>query len=298
MTSKKIMSKPEEKFNKRRLRASYVTSVVSIALVLFMLGLLGLIVLHARKLSDYVKENIGFSIIMKDNVQESNILAFQKELNTTSFVKSTEYITRERAAADLQKDLGEDFVDFLGYNPLLPSIEVSLKADYANNDSLTLIEQRVMGNSDVKEVYYQKSLVDMVNQNVRKISMVLLGFSLLLMLISVALINNTIRLSVYSKRFLIKSMLLVGATRGFIQRPFLVKGLLHGLVAAFIAIVLLIGVLYLAGRQMPELTGLQDKNMFFALFGLIVIAGLTLSCISTWLAVRKFLRMKTDHLYY
>lgn len=292
------MSKAEEKFNRRRLRASYITSVVSIALVLFMLGLLGLIVLHAQKLSDYVKENIGFSIIMKDNVQESNILAFQKELNATSFVKTTEYITRERAAAELQKDLGEDFVDFLGYNPLLPSIEVSLKADYANNDSLKLIEQRVMNNSQVKEVYYQKSLVDMVNQNVRKISMVLLGFSMLLMLISVALINNTIRLSVYSKRFLIKSMLLVGATRGFIQRPFLVKGLLHGLVASFLAILLLLSVLYLAGRQMPELAGLQDKNVFLALFGLIIIAGLTLSCISTWLAVRKFLRMKTDHLYY
>jgi cell division transport system permease protein len=292
------MTKPEEKFNRRRLRASYVTSVVSIALVLFMLGLLGLIVLHARKLSDYVKENIGFSVIMKENVQESNILAFQRELNATSFVKSTEYITRERAAADLKKDLGEDFVDFLGYNPLLPSLEVSLKADYANNDSLKLIEQRVMLNSQVKEVYYQKSVVDMVNQNVRKISMVLLGFSILLMLISVALINNTIRLSVYSKRFLIKSMLLVGATRGFVQRPFLVKGLLHGLAAAILAIILLIGVLYLAGRQMPELAGLQDKKMFIALFGLIVIAGLTLSCISTWLAVRKFLRMKTDHLYY
>ena len=292
------MSKAEEKFNKRRLRASYITSVVSIALVLFMLGLLGLIVLHAHKLSDYVKENIGFSIIMKDNVREADILAFQKELNATSFVKSTEYITRERAAAELQKDLGEDFVDFLGYNPLLPSIEVSLKADYANNDSLNLIEQRVVENSQVKEVYYQKSLVDMVNQNVRKISMVLLGFSMLLMLISVALINNTIRLSVYSKRFLIKSMLLVGATRGFIQRPFLVKGLVHGLVAAFLAILLLIGVLYMAGRQMPELAGLQDKNMFLALFIIIVIAGLTLSCISTWLAVRKFLRIKTDHLYY
>jgi len=292
------MSKPEEKFNRRRLRASYVTSVVSIALVLFMLGLLGLIVLHAHKLSDYVKENIGFSIIMKDNVQESDILSFQKELDSTSFVKSTEYITRERAAADLKKDLGEDFVDFLGYNPLLPSIEVSLKADYANNDSLKLIEQRVMSNTQVKEVYYQKSLVDMVNQNVRKISMVLLGFSLLLMLISVALINNTIRLSVYSKRFLIKSMLLVGATRGFIQRPFLVKGLLHGLVAAMIAILLLLTVLYFAGRQMPELAGLQDANMFLALFAVLIIAGLTLSCISTWLAVRKFLRMKTDHLYY
>lgn len=292
------MSKAEEKFNKRRLRASYITSVVSIALVLFMLGLLGLIVLHAHKLSDYVKENIGFSIIMKDNVREADILAFQKELNATSFVKSTEYITRERAAAELQKDLGEDFVDFLGYNPLLPSIEVSLKADYANNDSLNLIEQRVVDNSQVKEVYYQKSLVDMVNQNVRKISMVLLGFSMLLMLISVALINNTIRLSVYSKRFLIKSMLLVGATRGFIQWPFLVKGLVHGLVAAFLAILLLIGVLYMAGRQMPELAGLQDKNMFLALFIIIVIAGLTLSCISTWLAVRKFLRIKTDHLYY
>jgi len=292
------MSKPEEKFNRRRLRASYVTSVVSIALVLFMLGLLGLIVLHAHKLSDYVKENIGFSIIMKDNVQESDILSFQKELDSTSFVKSTEYITRERAAADLKKDLGEDFVDFLGYNPLLPSIEVSLKADYANNDSLKLIEQRVMSNTQVKEVYYQKSLVDMVNQNVRKISMVLLGFSLLLMLISVALINNTIRLSVYSKRFLIKSMLLVGATRGFIQRPFLVKGLLHGLVAAMIAILLLLTVLYFAGRQMPELAGLQDANMFLALFAVLIFAGLTLSCISTWLAVRKFLRMKTDHLYY
>ncbi|HEX7412135.1 MAG TPA: permease-like cell division protein FtsX [Bacteroidales bacterium] len=292
------MSKPEEKFNKRRLRASYVTSVVSIALVLFMLGLLGLIVFHARKLSDYVKENIGFSIIMKENVPESNILIYQKALRATSFVKSTEYITRERAAAELQKDLGEDFVDFLGYNPLLPSIEVSLKADYANNDSLKLIEQYVLGNSQVKEVYYQKSLVDMVNQNVRKISMVLFGFSMLLMLISVALINNTIRLSVYSKRFLIKSMLLVGATQGFIQRPFLVKGLLHGLAASFLAIALLIGVLYFAGRQMPELAGLQDINIFLALFGLIVIAGLTLSSISTWLAVRKFLRMKTDHFYY
>jgi cell division transport system permease protein len=296
--SKKIMAKPEEKFNRRRLRASYVTSVVSIALVLFMLGLLGLIALHARRLSDYVKENIGFSIIMKENVPESNILIYQKALNATSFVKTTEYITRERAAAELQKDLGEDFVDFLGYNPLLPSIEVRLKADYANNDSLKLIEQHVMGNSQVKEVYYQKSLVDTVNQNVRKISAVLLGFSLLLLLISVALINNTIRLSVYAKRFLIKSMLLVGATQGFIQRPFLVKGLLQGLAAAFFAIVLLIGVLYLAGRQMPELVGLQDANMFLALFGLIIIAGLTLSGISTWLAVRKFLRMKTDHLYY
>lgn len=292
------MARPEEKFNRRRLRASYVTSVVSIALVLFMLGLLGLIIMHAQKLSDYVKENIGFSIIMKENVPESNILIYQKALNATSFVKSTEYITRERAAAGLQKDLGEDFVDFLGYNPLLPSIEVSLKADYANNDSLKLIEQNVLGNSQVKEVYYQKSLVDMVNQNVRKISMVLFGFSMLLLLISVALINNTIRLSVYSKRFLIKSMLLVGATRGFIQRPFMVKGLLHGLAAAFMAIVLLIGLLYLAARQMPELVGLLNKNMFIALFGIIIVAGLTLSCISTWLAVRKFLSMKTDHLYY
>lgn len=292
------MARSEERFNKRRLRASYVTSVVSIALVLFMLGLLGLIMLNARRLSDYVKENIGFSVIMKDNVPESNILIYQKSLNATSFVKSTEYITRQRAAAELQRDLGEDFVDFLGYNPLLPSIEVKLRAEYANNDSLKRIERNVMGNSQVKEVYYQKSLVDMVNQNVQKISMVLFGFSMLLMLISVALINNTIRLSVYSKRFIIKSMLLVGATQGFIQKPFLVTGLLHGLSAASIAIVMLTGVLYLAGRQMPELIGLEDQTMFLALFGLMIIAGMTLSCSSTWLAVRKFLLMKTDHLYY
>jgi cell division transport system permease protein len=292
------MANPEEKFNKRRLRASYFTSVVSIALVLFMLGLLGLIVLHARKLSDYMKENIGFSVIMKENVQEANILSYQKELNTAPFVKSTEYITRERAARELKQDLGEDFIDFLGFNPLLPSIEVKLNADYANNDSLKLIEESVVANRFVKEVYYQKSLVEMLNQNVKKISMVLLGFSILLLLISVGLINNTIRLSVYSKRFLIKSMLLVGATRNFIQRPFIVRGLFHGLYASIMAITMLLGVLYIARRQMPELVGLQDSKMFIALFGLLILAGLILSSTSTWLAVRKFLRMKTDHLYY
>ncbi|MEI6749757.1 MAG: cell division protein FtsX [Bacteroidales bacterium] len=292
------MSNQEEKFNKRRLRASYFTSVVSIALVLFMLGLLGLIVLHAQRLSDYMKENIGFSIIMKENVQERSILDYQKELNSAPFLKSSEYITRERAARELKKDLGEDFIDFLGFNPLLPSIEVKLKADYANNDSLKLIEEAVVANRQVKEVYYQKSLVEMVNQNVKKISMVLLGFSILLLLISVGLINNTIRLSVYSKRFLIKSMLLVGATRNFIQRPFIMRGLFHGFYAALLAITLLLGVLYIARRQMPELIGLLDLKMFIALFGLLVLSGMILSSASTWLAVRKFLRMKTDHLYY
>ncbi|MCK4637803.1 MAG: permease-like cell division protein FtsX, partial [Bacteroidales bacterium] len=230
------MSKAEDKYSKRRLKSSYVTTLVSITLVLFMLGMLGLIILHAKKLSDYVKENIGFSIIMKENVKEAGIIQLQKTLDASDYVKSTEYITKEKAAEELTKDLGEDFIDFLGYNPLLPSIDLRLKAEYANIDSLAIIEKDLLANKNVKEVFYQKSLVHLINKNLRRISIIILGFSILLLIIAIALINNTIRLSVYSKRFLIKSMQLVGATQAFIRRPFILKGILHGILGAFIAI--------------------------------------------------------------
>ena len=213
------MSGNEDKSSQKRLQASTVTTIISISLVLFMLGLLGLIILHAGKLSDYVRENIGFSVIIKEEIKEPAILEFQKKLDTESFVKSTDYITREQAAEDLTKELGEDFVDFLGYNPLLPSIDIRLNAEYANNDSLKILESKLLANNVVKEVFYHKSLVDMVNRNIKRISLVILSFSLVLLLISIALINNTIRLSVYSKRFIIKAMQLVGATRSFIRKP-------------------------------------------------------------------------------
>ena len=291
------MARSEDKISRRRLQTSTATTIISISLVLFMLGLLGLIVLHAHKLSNYVKENIGFSVIIKEDIKEAGIIEFQKKLDLEPFVKSTDYITRERAAKELTESLGEDFVDFLGYNPLLASIDIRLKADYANNDSLTMLEKKLLANPLVKEVFYHKSLVELVNQNIRRISYVLLAFTLVLLLISIALINNTIRLSVYSKRFIIRSMQLVGATQRFIRKPFLLKSLWHGLISAIIAIILLSVVLYFSRSALPELVDMQDIDMFLSLFGIVTLLGLFITGFSTLFAVRKFLRISQDRLY-
>ncbi len=292
------MANQEEKYTRRRLKGSYITTVVSISLVLFMLGLLGLIILHTKKLSDYVKENIGFSIIMKENVKEAGIIQLQKILDATAYVKSTEYVTREEAAQEFREELGEDFTSFLGYNPLLPTIEVRFVADYANNDSLAIIKDKILANSNVKEVWYQESLVDVVNSNLRKIGLIILGFSSLLLVISIALINNTIRLSVYSKRFLIRSMLLVGATRSFISRPFIWRGIVQGIAGAFLAIFLLVGLMYLSQRELPELINLQEIDLYLSLFGIVVILGIVITWFSNYFAVRKYIKIKTDYLYY
>jgi cell division transport system permease protein len=292
------MGRQEDKYNRKRLQSSYMTTIVSITLVLFMLGMLGLIILHAKKLSDYVKENIGFSIIMKENVKEAGIIKLQKILDATEYVKSTEYITKEEAAKEFEEELGEEFTSFLGYNPLLPTIEVRFKAEYANNDSLTIIKEKILENSNVKEVFYQESLVDVVNKNVRKIGFIILGFSTLLLIIAIALINNTIRLSVYSKRLLIRSMQLVGATHNFISKPFIWKGILHGIIGSFIAIMLLTGIIYVSQRELPELINLQDIDLFLSLFGIVILLGIIISWLSNLLAVRKYIRLKSDSLYY
>lgn len=277
---------------------SSITTVVSLSLVLFMLGLLGIIILNTNKLSDNLKENIGIQIILNDNAKEVDIQHLTKTLDASEYVKSTEFVNKEDAANHLQEDLGEDFIGFLGYNPLLPSINVHLKAAYANTDSITWIEQDLLKSKLVKELVYQKSLVSMINENVEKIGLVILAFSCLLMLIAIALINNTIRLSIYSKRFIIKTMQLVGATQSFVRWPFVLKGIKHGLYGALIAIAMLIGVLYFAQRQLPELVELQDEKMLATLFGLVTVIGIIISWISTSLAVRKYLRLKADELYY
>ncbi len=292
------MANNQEKYTRRRLKGSYITTVVSITLVLFMLGLLGLIILQTKKLSDYVKENIGFSIIMKENVKEAGIIQLQKVLDATSYVKSTEYVTKEEAAQQFREELGEDFTSFLGYNPLLPTIEVRFKADYANNDSLAIIKDKILANNNVKEVWYQESLVDVVNSNLQKIGLIILGFSALLLLISIALINNTIRLSVYSKRFLIRSMLLVGATRSFISRPFIWKGVVQGIVGSILAISLLSGLIYLSQKEIPELVSLQQIDLYLTLFGIVLILGIVITWLSNHFAVRKYIKIKSDSLYY
>lgn len=292
------MKSSEGKVTRQRLRSSYLSSIISISLVLFMLGVIGILVFNAKKLSDYVKENIGFSIFLHEDVREVDANFLRKTLDASPFVKYTEYISKERAAKALKEELGEDFIDFLGYNPLSASIDVRMKAEYANQDSINKIENYLLKFKQVKEVHYQKSLVNLVNENVSKISFVIVVFSSLLLFISLVLINNTIRLSVYSRRFLINTMKLVGATWGFIRKPFLLKSVLHGLYAALIAIMMLSGIIYLVKKELGDLIDIVDIQFIVIIFGIVTVIGVLINLISTYFAVNKFLRQKAEDLYY
>ncbi len=283
---------------KNRLRSSYFTSVVSISLVLFLLGLMGLLLLNTQRLSDYVKENIGFSVILRNNIKEVDINRLRKELDATNYVKSTEYIPKERAAREFSQQIGEDFVEFLDYNPLLASIEVKLFADYTNPDSIANIEKNFHEYEQVKEVYYQKNLVSIINNNISRISFYILVFSLLLLIIAVVLINNTIRLSVYSKRFIINTMQLVGATNNFIRRPFIFRSILQGIISAAIAIILLIGIIDTAQKGLSGVISFKEYEIITILFLIVITIGIILTSLSAYFAVNKYLRMKADELYY
>ncbi len=283
---------------RRKLRSSYATTIISISLVLFLLGIIGFLFLNAQRLSHHVKENLGFTILIKDNAREAEVRRLQKILSAAPYVRVVEYVDKEQAAQTLKEELGEDFVEFLGYNPLLSSIEVKLAAAWANPDSMARIEAEVMNYPQVKEVYYQKNLLHAVNENIRKITMVLALFSGLLLFISVALINNTIRLSVYARRFLIRTMQLVGATRGFIRKPFLLKSVLHGLAGATLAIILLSLLIYSLGKELEGVIGFSDVMLVGVLFLLVTIIGILITLVSTFFAVNKYLRLKTDQLYY
>lgn len=292
------MARKEDRYTANRLRSSYVTTIVSITLVLFSIGLVGLLILHVNKLSDYVKENIGFSVIMNKNVKDIEVIHLKKKLDAELYVKSTEFISEDKAAEIFMQDYGEDFVKFIGYNPLHTTIEVHLKAEFANEEQFAAIEKDLLKNENVKEVFYMKSLVYLVNDNVQKISFSILAFSILLLIIAIALINNTIRLSVYSKRFLIKSMQLVGATESFIRRPFIITEVLHGLIASILAIGGLIGVIYLARKEIPEIISLQSADLFALLFVFVIVTGFLMTWLSTFFAVRRFLKARMDTLYY
>jgi cell division transport system permease protein len=275
-----------------------VTSIISISLVLFLLGLVGLLLLNTKRLSTHMLENLGFSIVLKAEAKEVDIIRLQKNLDSKAYVKSTDYITKEDAARETSEELGEDFIEFLGYNPLPASIEVKFYAEYANADSIDAIERDLERFGEVEEVIYQESLIRLVNENVRKISLIILAFSGLMFFIAIALVNNTIRLSVYSKRFLINTMQLVGATRSFIRKPFLIRSAGHGIYAAIIAIVLLVGVIYLIQQEFMEVISFEDIDILGILFLLVIILGIVLNWISTYFAINKYLRMKSDDLYY
>lgn len=291
------MEEFEGSASSNKTKTIYISTVISISLVLLMTGLLGLILVHAKNLSNYVKENIVLNIIVNDGAKDVDVFALNRQIEVSPYVLKTQYVSKEIAARNLTKDLGEDFVEFLGYNPLLSSIDVYMKADYANNASITSFTKKLSKNPLVKEVVYQKSLIDMVNQNIKVIGLVLLAFAGILLIIAVALINNTIRLAIYSQRFLIKSMQLVGATKNFIRKPFLNYGIVHGLLAGLIAIILLLVTLYFAHQQVPELVILTNWNEFAIVFAGVIGIGILISLLSTYFAVTKFLRTKIFELY-
>lgn len=283
---------------KKRIFKSWITSLISISLVLTMLGLLGIILVNGRQLSNYVREKIGFTLVLNDDVKPANIKKLQENLNKSSFVKSTRYIDKETASKELTEQLGEDFTGFLGYNPLFESIEVKLYANYTNADSLRLLEKRFLSYPQVKEVYYQKDLVQIINENIKKITIFVLIISTLLTFIFIALINNTIRISVYSQRFTINTMQMVGASNSFIRKPFLKQSLLMGFYGSVVANIIIFMGIYLYRN---ELQGLISNEVIYPtgiVFTAVFILGLLFSWLSTFFAVNKFLRMKFDEMFY
>jgi len=292
------MAKSTGGISRYRLGSSYVTLVVSVSLVLFLLGILGMVLINARQLSDYFRESLSFTIMLKEDAREADIRMLQKELDAKPYVKLTRYVSKDVAAMNLREELGEDFLDFLGYNPLMPTIDVYLLAEYTQPDSVIKIEKVISEYPVVDEVYYQESFLNLINDNFRRISVFLLVISFLLFLIALTIINNTIRLSIYSKRFLINTMQLIGANRSFIRKPSLLRSLFFGFLAALIAIGLLMGLMYLVEKEFFTLFTYENINLFLLLCLALVVAGVIINWISTFFAVNRYLGMHEDKLYY
>lgn len=288
----------ETGYSKTKLRGSYVTLVISVSLVLFLLGVLGLVLINARELSDYFRESLSFSVMLDDGAKEADIRMLQKDLDAKPYVKSTEYVSKDEAALKMKEELGEDFINFLGDNPLPPSIDVYLYAGFTSPDSVAKIEKYVFEYPFVKEVYYQESLLFLINENVKKISLFLLVISTFLFLIALTIINNTIRLSIYSRRFIIRTMQLVGATRGFIRRPFLLQSAFQGLLAALLAMILLMGLLYLIEKEFFMMFSFESTNLLILLGASLIILGVLINIISTYFSVNRYLSISEDKLYY
>lgn len=292
------MASSFEKYQRRRLFSSYISVVVSISLVLFLLGLLGLLVLNTKNVADHFKEQIALSVYLKDSAKEVEITQLKQSLALAEYTKSTQYISKEEAAEAHSADIGEDFMDFLGYNPLQNSIDVYLKADFVSPDQLETITEEILTKDFVDEVVYDKPLIALLNDNIKKISFWILVLSGVFLFIAVLLINSSIRLSVYAKRFTIKTMQMVGATKRFIRRPFIWRSIRLGLIGAALAIAGIAGVLYYLDQSFPELGFTDDRVMLVGLFGFVLVMGFIITWISTFFATQRFLNLRTDELYY
>src|SRR6187402_107869 len=291
------MSSSFEKFQKRRLISSYFSVVLSIFLVLFLLGILGFFIINSKKLADDFKEKIAMTVFFKQEANDSILKAFGQELKTTKFSKTFVYVSKEQAAKEHTDIIGEDFVTFLGENPLQNSYDIHLKADYVERDSINKIEARLRKNAMVSDIVYDKQLVNLVNDNIKKVSLWILIASAFLTFIAVLLINSSLRLSIYSNRFIIKTMQMVGATKAFIRKPFVMRSIKLGMIGAGLAVLALIGVLVYLENSYPDLGIMDDK----LLIGLVLLAvfglGVLITWLSTYFATQRFLNLRTDDLY-
>jgi len=288
----------QKKISATRVFNSRFTSTISITLVLFLIGIMLVLGFLAKDLSKYVKENISLSVVVDDEMSLPDVKMFQKHIETTPWTRSVEYIDKETALKQLVKDLGENPEDLLGYNPLLASFNLYLKEDYANTDSIAKIETILKENKDVQEVIYRKDLIHLINENVKKISLMLMALALLLTFISYSLIRNTVRLMIYSKRFLIRTMQLVGANGLFIRRPFLLENMWNGVVAAILAMGLLYGTLTYVEQKFSGTIQVLDLQTLALIFGTMLVFGILIMITATWLAVNRYLKMNTNDLYY
>ena len=292
------MASNDNKIMRRRLANAYLSSVISISLVLLLVGVASLLLVNARGVSDYFKENMQVSVLMKQSVSDEDALAYRSSLDKARFIKSTLFVSREQGERELADQLGEDFLDIFETSPVPVSIDLTLSADYVSADSLEVVKSEILASPLVEEVVYQKTLVDALNANLNRISMIIGIFVGLLLFISYVLINNTVRLNVFARRFTIHTMKLVGATRSFIRAPFLIQSAFQGLFAAFIAIIALVVMLYFMRSEFEQLFEIFRLDLLLTVMGIVVASGLAICLLSTWFVVNKLVSLKKDELYY
>ena len=292
------MGNSESKIMRRRLRNAYLSSIISISLVLLLVGIASLLLVNARAISDYFKENMQVSVMMKQNVDESDALRYKEKLDQNGFIRNSVFVSREQGRREMEEMLGADFLNVFETAPIPVSIDVTLNAEYVSADSIEVVKAAIMESPVVEEVVYQKSLIDTLNANLSKISAVLSVFIVLMMFISFVLINNTVRLNVFARRFTIHTMKLVGATRAFIRAPFLIQSLFQGVFAAFVAIMAIVGLLFFVRSEFEQLFEVFRLEMLLVVMGIVLASGIVICLLSTWLVVNKLVSLNKDELYY
>ncbi len=292
------MFKGENHIIGRRLVNAYLSSVISISLVLLLVGVASLLLVNARSVSDYFKENMKVSVLMKTDVAEEDALAFRRKIDGMRFIKSSDFVSREQGISEMRSLLGEDFLDVFETSPIPVSIDVTLKADYVSADSLDMVKSEIAASPLVDEVVYQRSLVDALNSNLSKISVVLGIFIVLLLFISYVLINNTVRLNVYARRFTIHTMRLVGATRSFIRAPFVLQAVFQGIFSAIVAIIMLLAIMFVVRNEFAQLFEVFRLDLLLIVLGIVIASGVVICVSSTYFVVNKLVSLKKDELYF